>query len=338
MTIEKDIRQLLAELMTSCGLGAITSPIEAVSGGYMHRMYRVATNCGTYAVKHLNPKVMARPDAQESYAQAEKIEGILEKEDIPIIPSLTIYGNKMQPIKGHFFYIFNWKEGHITDWNHISNRQCYIAGNLLGRIHAVKSETVSPQTPEMTRIDWHGYTVTAKKQRCELAPLLEENEKILLYAVAELNRAKASLPDFLCLSNGDMDPKNVIWDNGNPWVIDLECLNYDNPVSHALQLALQWSGVVACDISINKIASYFDGYLEAYDNYFRSYSDVFGLAYTWVEWLEYSIQRALGNCMDEAERTMGISETKNTLRRIRYLYGMEKELKAALDSLLLQRR
>jgi len=70
--------------------------------------------------------------------------------------------------------------------------------------------------------------------------------------------------------------------------------------------------------------------LEAYDNGFRAYSDVFGLAYTWVDWLEYNIQRALGTCIDEEERKMGISEVKNTIDRIKYIRSMEKEIKEVL--------
>lgn len=35
-------------------LGAVISPVKSVSGGFMHRMYKVTTDCGTYAVKHLN--------------------------------------------------------------------------------------------------------------------------------------------------------------------------------------------------------------------------------------------------------------------------------------------
>ena len=79
------------------------------------------------------------------------------------------------------------------------------------------------------------------------------------------------------------------------------------------------------------MVAFFDGYLEAYDNCFRAYSDVFGLAYTWVEWLEYNIKRALGACIDETERMMGISEVKNTIDRIKYIRSMEKEIKEALD-------
>lgn len=78
-----------------------------------------------------------------------------------------------------------------------------------------------------------------------------------------------------------------MWENGHPWVIDLECLDYGNPASHALQLALQWSGIVTCDLDVDKMTAFFNGYLEAYDNCFRGYSDVVGVAYTWIEWLDY---------------------------------------------------
>ncbi len=331
---EKTIEELLSELMLTCGLGTINPLVKSVSGGFLHRMYRVETECGTYAVKYLNPVIMGRAGAHEKYARAEKMESMIEKEGIPIVPSLTIHGNKMQNIEGHYFYIFNWKEGHITDWNNISNYECHIAGNILGRIHAIEPENVSHQEPEISKIDWQGYLMKAKEQMSEIASLLTENEEMLIYAEREMNKAGTILPDILCMSDEDMDPKNIMWDNGNPWVIDLECLDYGNPISHVLQLALQWSGITTCDIDIEKMVNYFEGYLEAYDNGYRAYSDVFGLAYTWVEWLEYNIRRALGECIDEAEKVMGITEVKNTINRIKYLYNNEKDIKAALDSRL----
>lgn len=331
---DKTIEEVLAKLMAACGLGAILSPVEPVSGGLLHRMYRVTTDCGTYAVKHLNAEIMGRPGVFENYARAEKIEHMIEKEGIPIVPSITIHGNKMQNVEGHYFYIFNWQEGHITDWNNISNEECHTVGNILGKIHAINPKNVSHQEPELSEIDWHGYVLKAREEKSEIASLLEDNEELLVYAEKEMNKARTALPDILCLSNEDMDPKNIMWDNGNPWVIDLECLDYGNPISHALQLALQWSGIVTCDIDIEKMIAFFDGYLEAYDNCFRAYSDVFGLAYTWVEWLEYNIRRALGACMDEEEKTMGISEVRNTIHRMKYIQNNEQNIKDALDSRL----
>lgn len=331
---EKTIEELIAELMLTCGLGAVISPISSVSGGFLHRMYRVTTDCGIYAVKHLNPEIMSREGVHDNYERAEKIEHILEKEGIPIVPSITVNGQKMQNVEGHYFYIFNWQDGHITDWNNISKVECNIAGNILGRMHAINPQNVSHKEPELSKINWHEYVQKANDQKSEIASLLADNVQLLIYAEKELNKARASLPDIMCVSNEDMDPKNIMWDNGNPWVIDLECLDYGNPISHALQLALQWSGIVTCNMDIEKTIAFFDGYLEAYDNCFRAYSAVFGLAYTWVEWLAYNIQRALGACVDETERKLGISEVKNTIKRIKYIRDMEREIKTALDSRL----
>ena len=277
---------------------------------------------------------MGRADAHDNYKRAEKIEGMLEKEGLPIVPSLTIHGSKMQNIEGNYFYIFKWQEGHITDWNNISTNQCHTAGNILGRIHAIHPENVAYRKPEFSEIDWQEYVLRAKEEKSEIASLLADNEKLLSYAERELNKARTALPDILCVSDEDMDPKNMMWDNGNPWVIDLECLDYGNPISHVLQLALQWSGITTCNLDVEKMVAFFDGYLEAYDNCFRAYSDVFGLAYTWVEWLEYNLRRALGVCADEAERMLGISEVRNTINRIKYPYHNEKDIKAALDSRL----
>ena len=328
------IDELIAALMTKCGLGAVISSIEPVSGGFMHRMYKVRTKSGIYAVKHLNPEIMGREGVHDNFDRAEKIECLLEKEDIPIVPALTVLGKKMQTVDGHYFYIFNWQDGHITDWNNISNDECKTAGNILGRIHAIDPKNVAHQKPELSKINWHEYTLKANEEKNEIAALLADNEKLLIYAEKELNQARASLPDILCVSNEDLDPKNIMWDNGNPWVIDLECLDYGNPISHALQLALQWSGITTCNMDMEKMVAFFNGYLEAYDNCFRAYSGVFGLAYTWVEWLDYNIQRALGACIDEAERQMGISEVRNTVERIKYIRNIEKEMKEALNSRL----
>ncbi len=327
----KAIEKLLAELMMRCGLGTALFSVSSVSGGFLHRMYKVTTDCGAYAVKHLNEEIMSRPDAHDNFARAEKIERLLEKKDIPIVPALTFDGKKMQKAGGSYFYIFPWVQGHITDWNHISEDMCYKAGNILGKIHAVEPENMEYQAPKVSHIDWHGYVLRAKEEKSGLAELLAENEELFLYAEKELKKARSLLPKIQRISDEDMDPKNVMWTGEKPWVIDLECLDYGNPISHALELALGWSGVITYDIRAERITAFFDGYLKAYDNGFRAYSDVFGVAYTWVEWLEYNIQRALGACTDEEERKIGISEARNTVNRIRYLYDVEKEVKAVLD-------
>ena len=149
-------------------------------------------------------------------------------------------------------------------------------------------------------------------------------------AEEELNRARKLLPAFRCISDGDMDPKNVMWENGKPFVIDLECLDYGNPAAHALDLSLQWSGITTCSLEPDHLKAFFEGYLGAYDNGFRAYADIFGIAYTWIEWLEYNVRRALGEYTDEEERLTGVKELKNTLHRIRYIHEVEKDIREVL--------
>lgn len=325
------IANMITDLMKKCGLGEVLSQVEPVSGGFMHRMYKVNTDVGVYAVKHLNPEIMKRENAHDNFRRAEEIELLLEKEELPIVPAMVLSGKKMQEITGNYFYIFHWQEGRITDWDNITLEQCKIAGNILGKMHAICPQNVAHKEPELSRINWKEYVQRAVTEKNEIAPVLEDNLQLLIHAEKTLNEARCSLPDILCISNEDMDPKNIMWENGKPWVIDLECLDYGNPISHALQLALQWSGIVSCNMDVERVVAFFEGYLASYDNCFRSYSDVFGLAYTWVEWLEYNMQRALGACVDEAERTLGISEVKNTIGRIKYIHGAEKEIKEVLE-------
>ena len=324
------IEDLIISLMQTCGFGDVISPIKQVSGGFLHRMYKVVTEQGTYAVKCLNPEIMSREGVLENYERAEQIESILEKAEIPIVPAITVKGRKMQNVGGQYFYLFRWLEGQITDWNNISDKQCYIAGNILGKIHAINPQEMTHKEPEMSHIDWQKYLCRAEEQDSEIATVLTDNVRMLIDVEQEMNRARKFLPDVQCISNEDMDPKNIMWNDGKPYVIDLECLDYGNPVSHVLQLSLQWSGIITANLAVEKVTAFFKGYLEAYDNGFRAYSDVFGLAYTWVDWLEYNIQRALGTCIDEEERKMGISEVKNTIDRIKYIRSMEKEIKEVL--------
>ena len=322
--------QRITYIFKELGLGEVIPPITSVSGGLMHRMYRVNTAEKSYAVKHLNPEIMKRPATAANFARAEKLEGIIEDAGIPIVPALRFGGRKMQCIDGAFFYIFDWHEGSITDWNHILADQCRNAGSILGRIHALEPEEGVTEEAEESHIDWDRYVREAFRKDPEIGRLLSDHAALLHHAEEELNRARKLLPPVRCISDGDMDPKNVMWENGKPFVIDLECLDYGNPAAHALDLSLQWSGITTCNLDLSHLKAFFEGYLSMYDNGFRGYNDIFGIAYTWIEWLEYNVRRALGESSDEDEQLTGVTELKNTLHRIRYIHEMEQDIREAL--------
>ncbi len=318
--------ELINKLFKDKSIGSVAGPITAVSGGFMHRMYRVETDKGIYAVKHLNPNIMKRPDAFDNYRRAEVLEKQLESAGIPIVPALTIDGNKMQFIDGEYFYIFRWQTGAISDWYNITEEQCRIAGSIQGKIHAIEPKQVSKNETELSCINWDGLIEGAASKDHRIEKLLTDNKELLLYAENQMNKARAELPPVESIVDEDMDPKNVMWDNGRALVIDLECLDRGNPVSSVLQLSLQWAGITICDLDLSKMKAFFEGYTEAYNNGFKEYDKVFGLAYTWIEWLEYNITRALDDHADEAEREMGMSQVEQTIARIKYIKEMEDRI------------
>ncbi|MBP3296977.1 MAG: aminoglycoside phosphotransferase family protein [Lachnospiraceae bacterium] len=290
----------------------------------MHKMYKVRTETDTYAVKCLNPEVMKRPGVLDNYKRAEALERILEKECIPIVPALSFEGKKMIEAGGRFYYIFHWQVGRITDDNAISKSQCYLAGEILGRIHGIDPQRARAEDAEISAIDFAAYVSEAEKKNSSIAGLLTDHLLLLKEAQDKLNHARRMLPAMQAIDDPDMDPKNIMWHEGRAYVIDLECLERGNPIVTCLDLALQWAGTVNGRFSEDNLTSFLKGYLSAYDNGFRSYDELFGISYTWVEWLEYNIRRALGmEGTNEEDIRLGKEEVRNTIGRIRYLGEIE---------------
>ena len=189
----------------------------------MHRMYRVNTAGCSYAVKHLNPGIMKRPGVMDNYRKAEKLEQIIEDAGIPVVAAITINGRKMQKVDDDYFYIFHWQNGSITDWNNITPEQCRQAGAIQARIHAIQPRYTDHTVPELSAINWAENTAEAEQQGSVIAPLLNENSQLLNDAQDALNSARQALPDIECITNEDMDPKNVMWYEGtNPLPNNLE--------------------------------------------------------------------------------------------------------------------
>ncbi|MCR5441352.1 MAG: phosphotransferase, partial [Lachnospiraceae bacterium] len=181
-------------LIAGCGLGTIEGEIIPVSGGFMHRMFKVRTSSGTYAVKCLNPEVMSRPDALKNYAEAEKLERILEDNGLPVVAALSIDGKKMMESGGRFYYIFPWVEGAITDFDEISSGQCFTAGSLLGKIHRIDAQNTEAGEPELSEVDFASLLDAAVKKQSVIVPVLEENLILLENAQKQLNEARKMLP------------------------------------------------------------------------------------------------------------------------------------------------
>lgn len=323
---------MLRKIVTELKLGEFLSEPQRVYGGYMHKMYKLETSTGIYAVKLLNPAIMKRQDALNNFKRAEFLEEKLEEQGIPVVPAIRFRGEKMQCIEEQYFYVFQWIDGIKLNWNKIEKVHCHTVGKLLAKIH--KIESVSGRYAEIVNFDWDAYIQLSKVNCIEITQVLELNRDLLYEAMDEYNRAIKNLPDCSCITDGDLDCKNILWLNGNPLIIDLESLDYGNSLLDMYRLALSWSGDVLSDINYNYLAEFIKAYLKEFGSVNIDWNLLYGIGFSWIEWLEYNIRRALMLESDsEEERQLGIQQVKETIPRIKYYASIKEELIGYLESI-----
>jgi thiamine kinase-like enzyme len=320
-------------ILNDLELGELTSPIISISGGFMHKMYCMETTTGKYAIKLLNPEIMKRPDVFENYQTAEMFERILQLNNLPIAPALTFHNRKMQCINKQYYYIFDWIDGKALNSEEIEKSHCQIAGKLLAKIHRIEKSD-KPLVRNEICIDWDYYITSAYKNCPEISDILIDNRNLLYTSQNEGNIALKNIPSVTTICNGDMDSKNVLWVNGEPIIIDLECLNYGNPYMELFQLALSWSGFEHCHLDYTLLKSFITAYCMEYGKIEVDWEILYSSNLGRLEWLEYNIKRALMiECADAEEQRLGIEQVKETINHVIYYSSIKKELLENLNAM-----
>ena len=317
--------KILDKICQQCNLGIIESKPLPLKGGFMHKMYSLFTTKGKYAVKLLNPYVMQRKTAMDNFHNAERLELILEQNNIPVIPALTFNGKKMQKIDGQFYYLYEWYNGKALRSEEIREIHCRKIGNVLAKIHRLDRKEASPICDEMN-IEWDYYIEQLGTKNRELYHLLNENRTLLYESQKNRNSAIKKLPSIEVICHNDMDSKNVLWIEEECRVIDLECLSYSNPFMELYELALCWSGYEKCDIDYNLLKLFIRSYAEAGGQIPVDWETVYDSNHGRLEWLEYNVKRSLGIECSEDEIDVGFSEVKETMNHMLYYHEARNKI------------
>ncbi len=298
------------------------APLE---GGFMHKMYKLETEQGTYALKLLNKFVMQRETAMENYTEAERLEGLLEQRDMPILPALVFDGRKMQEIDGQYFYLFDYYAGKPLSGKEITEYHCAEIGKTLAKIHNTDKKTADEHFQDMS-IDWAGYLEQMEKVDARLFELLKENYARIIESQDEGNRARKNLPNIFSICHNDMDCKNVLWNGRDYRIIDLECLSYNNPFMELFELALCWSGYEDCQIDFQLFQSFLQGYADSGGELPADWETLYNCNNGRLEWLEYNLKRVLGIDCGDDEREMGMGQVEETIQHIVYYAKMREQI------------
>ena len=319
-------QDFFAELCKTLHFGNLQAPATSVSGGYMHKMYKLTAEQGTYAVKLLNPSVMRRADVFDNLHLAEALKQELQNAGILLVPANIYDGEKMQCLQNQYFYVFDWLDGKALRDGAVKPKHCEIMGGVLAQIHKIPCDAFVPPT-ETPHIDWDFYIAKSETDCPKIAKKLCAQRDLLYRRMENGASALQNLPQKICISNGDMDSKNVLWQAGKPYLIDLESLSYGNPYTELFQLALCWAGYESCHLRYRRLEAFLRGYRSVCGEIQTDWELLYDSNIGSLLWLEYNLKRALKiECADEAEQALGIGQVKETLQHVRYYQKIREPL------------
>lgn len=316
-------------------LGELVREPEAISGGFLHRMFSVETTKGKYAVKALNPQIMLRPTAMKNIINSERI-AKLASNKISALPAKIFNGNSIQEVDGQFFLIFNWVKGKSLKAKEINNSHCIKIGEILANIHRTNFSQLeinnnSGHTTE--DINWNYYLNMGEENNLEWTSILRENINNLYNWTTEANESAKILSSNMLISHRDLDSKNVMWIEDTPIIIDWESAGFVNPMHELIETAIYWSEIETGDINKKRFLEFIKAYKNVVGSLQANWRIVLLNGFLGkLGWLEYSLKRSLLiECTDKEEQNLGTSEVIKTINSIKSYASMIFKLEKWLN-------
>ena len=324
-------QEQLEIICKTLNLGHPISFPTRVYGGLLHIMWRLDAEKGTFAIKQLSKDVNLDELTRNSYEISENIARRFRELGIPAISSITNNSKSLVDADSNTFIVYPWVNAKVLDKNEVSIKHAKKIAAILAKMHLINlslSEItkLKYETPSNDIIiDLIGKSLQAS---LPFADQLQKAKAWILDVNEKYEKTIPLLNQFIVISHGDLDPKNVLWDqNNDPILIDWESARVTNPTYEILIAALDWSGITAGsmrnDIFLAMIKAYKDegGVIDS--NNLKAISHA--IPGYCIDWMVYNIKRSLKNTSPE-EKNMGLEQVNQTLQTILYLNSKIKGL------------
>lgn len=318
----------IEKLVIETKIGTYIKEINKISGGLSHRMYKVVTDKGIYAIKELNPGVMKRKDAFSNFIFSEKVSEIAIRSGITAIGALKVNNEVITKIDDNYYMIFEWIDGTTLKADEITEKHCEIIGEVLAKIHNIDFNEIEDEKRKNLNLeyyDWNKYIDLAEKNNKVYLNLLKQNVELLYELNEKSIKALRCANENLIISHTDLDRKNVMWQDDKPFIIDWEASGYINPTIELIQVAWYWSGGDIENIDYNKFNTLINSYKDLYKGNIdkRIEELVYADNYGGFGWLDYNLKRSLciENNYEQDEIELAENEVVQSINEIKYNYS-----------------
>ncbi len=317
------------DLFQILGLGSPVSEPCQVTGGLLHKMYRVSTNQGDYAVKVLNPEIMKRSEALQNTILSERVAAALA-ENVPLVAAIEFKGKQVHELQGQYYMVFPWLEGTSVFAPEITEEHCAAIGDLLGKIHAsnIIVESMKLEADSKGMYAWDEYLRQAEIKGLQQTAWFIAYKDALEYII-QLNKSACEAQPVLAkkqvVSHRDLDPKNVMWQGMKTFVIDWEAAGYVNPYQELLEVINYWTDNGSGGLCKGHLEKLLKAYMKHIDIQKIAWEPVFAGSFRgMLGWLEYNVKRALGvevSCEEDIR-----AGEEQVIGTIAELFAYEKKL------------
>ena len=319
--------ETLYDIASKLSLGKVITKPTRIYGGFLHFSYKLETDKGQYMIKCFGN---VSETLIKSSLQKEKLEELFKHSKIPAIYPLSFNGQCLQTVGDEAFYVFPFVSARSLQASEMSLDELRKIAIITAKMHSIDCKIVFDTIQKPLSIDWNNYLKLSYALGYKLQSELNKVIPMLKELTSEYNKAIGMMPRVLVLSHNDMDCKNVLWLNGNPMLIDLECIGYNSPYYEAYKYALVYAGYEEGNIDIEKVKFFMSTYFDNVSVNLNRNIDPKLLYYASglnLEWLEFSLKRALkivGNTADEQK--IGVEQTQLCLKEISHFYQLKDEL------------
>ncbi len=308
-------------LCSRLDIGTQQRELSRVYGGFHHKMWRLETNRGTYAVKQLSADTdLHNLDATNHYNVTEAIAETFASHGISTIFALKRNTTYLQVIENVGYLVYPWTNAHALDINDISEKHALQVARVMAKMHC--ANIANPELKEAP-FDIHPEEkiifLVQRANECNVrhAKVLSEQLPTFLDIVDTQIAAIHVLEKHVVICHGDLDHKNVLWSNsGSPTLIDWEGAQKLNPTYEILLEALDWSGITSSfDYGVFEkfISSYREagGVIESHSLQ-AAFDCILG---GWLNWLMYNVGRSI-DLEDAEQRSTGTAQVELSLSTI----------------------
>jgi Ser/Thr protein kinase RdoA (MazF antagonist) len=277
-------------------LGDLISPPTMVTGGLLHKMFHVVTEKGDFAIKILNPEIMKRENVLNNMNRSEQISNKF-KSQISLIAAKEFNEQYVIELEDYYFMIFDWIDAISLFSTDIKEYHCKEIGKVLGLIHSNNIDIRGLKKEFTTRegYHWDEFLHDAKRQNAEWFKIYKDNIEQIKEWDENIIHCFSKMSDIQVISHRDLDPKNVMWKNNIPFIIDWEAAGFVNPFQEFVEVLNYWTVDSSGEYNKNK----FNALVSEYTKYINiqdvDWSAVLHSSFDgMLGWLEYNIRRALG--------------------------------------------